>query len=132
MFSTDQLLVECDLIVTTTPWRETLIGAIDNSLLSNKKGLHISCIGADAPGTFELDPKLVGKVGLLVADTAQQSVERGEFQKAVVDGLVGQVSIVSLGNLVNLSELHRKEQGDNCLTIFDSSGVALQDCIVAQ
>jgi ornithine cyclodeaminase len=116
----------------TTPSRETLIGAIYNSLLSNKKGLHIPCIGADAPGKFELDPKLVGKADLLVADTAQQSVERGEFQKAFADGLVDQTSVFSLGNLVNLSELHRKEQGDNRLTIFGSLGVALQDCIVAQ
>jgi ornithine cyclodeaminase/alanine dehydrogenase-like protein (mu-crystallin family) len=72
---------------------------------------------------------------LLVADTVQQTVERGEFQKAIAEGLVARDSIVSLGNLlllVNQTNLHRKEENFHRLTIFDSSGVGLQDCVISQ
>jgi ornithine cyclodeaminase len=126
----DQLLETCELVVTTTCAREALLS--HTSIASRKTGLHITCIGADAPGKMELDPKLVAKADLLVADTVQQTVERGEFQKAVADDLVDRASIVSLGNLVNQVDLHRKEQDDPRITIFDSSGVALQDCVVSQ
>jgi ornithine cyclodeaminase len=129
----DELLKECDLIVTTTSSREPLLGK-DLTILSNRKktGLHISCIGSDAPGKMELTPELVAKANLLVADTVQQTIERGEFQAAVREGLVAPESIVSLGSLIENKQLHRKSEGDSRLTIFDSSGVALQDCVVAQ
>jgi len=127
----DELLKECELIITVTCSRNPLLGLNLNSLPSRKKGLHITCIGADAPGKIELAPKLVAKADLLVADTVQQAVERGEFQKAVRGGLVNQNSITSLGKLVEMMNLHRKND-DNRITIFDSSGVALQDCVVSR
>jgi ornithine cyclodeaminase len=128
----DELLKECDLIVTTTCSRESLLGK-NLDLLSSRerKGLHITCIGSDAPGKIELDPQLVAKADLLVADTVQQTLERGEFQKSVQDGLVTKESIVSLGMLVEQTDLHRMKNDDHRLTIFDSSGVALQDCVVS-
>jgi ornithine cyclodeaminase len=125
--SPDDLLENCDLIVTTTCSREAILG---NSMSSTMKCKLVTCIGADAPGKYELNPSLVAKADLLVADTAAQSVERGEFQKAVGDGLIKQGSIVSLGTLIEQTELHRKDNDDR-LIIFDSSGVALQDCVVS-
>jgi ornithine cyclodeaminase len=129
--TTTQLLEECDLIVTTTCAREPLLRRLAE-ITSRQTGLHITCIGADAPGKTELDPEVVAKADLLVADTIQQTVERGEFQKAVADGLVDKASIVSLGNLITREDLHRKESMDQRITVFDSSGVALQDCVVSQ
>lgn len=128
----DDLLRECDLIITTTCSREPLLGK-DLTCLSarKKKGLHITCIGSDAPGKMELTPDLVAKADLLVADTVQQSCERGEFQVAVRDGWVQQESIISLGKMIENEHLHRKSEDDSRLTIFDSSGIALQDCVVA-
>ena len=126
--SPDDLLVKCDVIVTTTCSREAVLGKA--SLEINKKGLLINCIGADAPGKYELNPALVAKADLLVADTSEQSVERGEFQKAVADGLARPDSILSLGKLIEQKDMHRKDD-DNRLIIFDSSGVALQDCVVS-
>jgi ornithine cyclodeaminase len=123
----DVLLKECDLIVTTTCSRESVLG---NSNLEQRKGQLIVCIGADAPGKYELNPVLIAKADLLVADIAAQSIERGEFQKAVADNLVGKETIVSLGRLLERDDLYRKE-GDERLIIFDSSGVALQDCVVS-
>ena len=124
----DQLLQDTDLLITTTPSREIVIGK--SSLETRKSGLTIICIGADAPGKHELNPALVAKADLLVADTSTQSVERGEFQNAVADGLVTKESLVPLGQLIQKEDLHRKED-DNRFIIFDSSGVALQDCVVS-
>ena len=126
--SPDQLLQDADLIITTTPSREAILG--NSSLETRKDGLTIICIGADAPGKHELNPALVAKADLLVADTSAQSVERGEFQIAVADGLVTKESLLPLGQLIRKEDLHRKDE-DARFIIFDSSGVALQDCVVS-
>lgn len=126
--SPDQLLQCADVIITTTPSREAILG--NSSLETRKSGLTIICIGADAPGKHELNPALVAKADLLVADTRAQSVERGEFQTAVAAGLVTKENLLPLGQLIQKEDLHRKE-GDNRFIIFDSSGVALQDCVVS-
>jgi ornithine cyclodeaminase len=126
----DDLLRQCDLVITTTCAREAVLG-LEKITEIRESGLHITCIGADASGKMELAPGLVAKADFLVADTVDQTAERGEFEKALSDRLVSKESILSLGKLIELPDQHRKEN-DNRLTIFDSSGVALQDCIVAQ
>jgi ornithine cyclodeaminase len=102
------------------------------SLSSRKRpGLHITCIGADAPGKTELTPEFVAKADLLVADTIGQTIERGEFRGAIQSGLIQTEFIQSLGKVVQELDFHRKSADDNRLTIFDSSGVALQDCVIS-
>jgi ornithine cyclodeaminase len=134
----DQLLEECDVIVTTTCARDPVLGNTTSNLKTMRKnkraGLLIVCIGSDAPGKIELNPaSLVATADLLVADTRSQSIERGEFQRAVADGLIEPESIIPLGTLVQQNDLHRAggELNDDRLIIFDSSGVALQDCVVS-
>jgi ornithine cyclodeaminase len=134
----DQLLERCDLIVTTTCSRDPVLGNTVSTLKTMRKnktgGLLIVCIGADAPGKIELNPaSLVAEADLLVADTRSQSIERGEFQKAADDGLIQPESIIPLGGLIQKTDLHRArgDLNDDRLIIFDSSGVALQDCVVA-
>lgn len=129
----NDLLKECNLVVTTTCAREAVLDMESFTIESRKSagGLHVTCIGADAPGKMELSPMLVAAADLLVADTVEQTAERGEFEKALEDGLVSKESIVSLGKLIESPDQHRAENDDR-FTIFDSSGVALQDCIVAQ
>ena len=126
------LLTHCSLIVTTTCSREPLLQqyAADTTI---SHPLHITCIGADATGKIELDPKLVAKADLLVADCKLITSERGEFEDALKQHLVELDSVVELGKLIEKKELHRKRNGeDDCrLTIFDSSGVAVQDCVIA-
>ena len=127
------LLTSCSLIVTTTSSREPLLKytAADNSI---KHPLHITCIGSDATGKMELDPKLAATADLLVADCSLQTAERGEFEDALKQQLVELDSVVELGKFIEREELHRNRDGkdDDCrLTIFDSSGVAVQDCVIA-
>jgi ornithine cyclodeaminase len=129
----NELLEVCDLIVTTTSSRDPILGVdfMDWNKLAGR-GVHITCIGSDAPGKSELASSLVEKADLLVADHLVQTTERGEFQQAIAKGLVTLTSILPLGKLVTQSDRHRQASGDNRLTIFDSSGVALQDCVVAE
>jgi len=124
----DQLLQDADMIITTTPSREPILG--NSCLETRKSGLTIICIGADAPGKHELNPSLTAKADLLVVDTPVQSIERGEFQNVVAQGLVEKSSLLPLGKLIQKKELQRKEN-DNRFIVFDSSGVALQDCVVS-
>jgi ornithine cyclodeaminase len=128
----NDLLEFCDLIVTTTSAREAILGVdLDWSKLKGR-GVHITCIGSDAAGKSELAMSLVEKADLLVADHLLQTKERGEFEQAIATGLVTLESIVPLGKLVEQPDWHRQAKDDNRLTIFDSSGVALQDCVVAE
>ena len=124
------LLTNCSLIVTTTCSREPLLQYAADSI---NHPLHITCIGSDATGKIELDPKLVANANLLVADCKLVTLERGEFEDALKQHLIELESVIELGKLIESKELHRKRNGedDGRLTIFDSSGVAVQDCVIA-
>jgi ornithine cyclodeaminase len=83
-----------------------------------------------------LDPKLVASADLLVADCKLVTQERGEFEDALKQQLVSLEQIVELGKLIEKKELHPQRSNtdgevDCRLTIFDSSGVAVQDCVIA-
>ena len=119
----------CPLIVTTTSSREPLLNLVENNKM--KRPLHITCIGSDSTGKLELHPKLVAAADLLVADSRLQTQERGEFEFAIKQGLVSVDKVIELGELALDENVWRSSNGDNRLTIFDSSGVAVQDCIIA-
>jgi ornithine cyclodeaminase len=65
------------LIVTTTAARAPLLFAGDL-----QPGTHISAVGADAPGKQELDPEILRRSGLLLADSIRQCELLGELQHA--------------------------------------------------
>ena len=127
--SPQHLLRCCQLIVTTTSSRVPLLKLDENDHI--KKSLHITCIGSDSTGKLELDPKLVSAADLLVADSRQQTKERGEFEDAIQEGLVSIDQVTELGELALDESSWRKNNDDDRFTIFDSSGVAVQDCIIA-
>ncbi|KAL7516441.1 hypothetical protein ACHAWX_001455 [Stephanocyclus meneghinianus] len=119
----------CPLIVTTTSSREPLLKF--THLGHQKRPVHITCIGSDSTGKIELNPKLVEAADLLVADSRLQTKERGEFEEALRRGLISLGRVIELGELVREKESWRVREDDNRITIFDSSGVAVQDCIIA-
>mmetsp|Transcript_6903 Transcript_6903/g.11871 ORF Transcript_6903/g.11871 Transcript_6903/m.11871 type:complete len:105 (+) Transcript_6903:1-315(+) len=91
-------------------------------------------MGADVPGKQELDPALVAAADLLVCDSRLQAFERGEYQEAAAKGLIDPKNVLELGEVLDRPELHRQpaEGHDSRLTIFDSSGVAVQDVMVTR
>mmetsp|Transcript_31155 Transcript_31155/g.75315 ORF Transcript_31155/g.75315 Transcript_31155/m.75315 type:complete len:216 (+) Transcript_31155:519-1166(+) len=138
----DELLDRCQLIVTTTCSREPLLGR-EHRQPTKKVPLHITCIGSDATGKVELDEKLIAMADLLVTDSRLQTKERGEFEDAVASGAVSLDDIIEIGELETRGDLQRRkgrrdQDDDSCgneedcrFTIFDTSGVAVQDCVIA-
>lgn len=123
--SAEAVVREADIVITVTPAREALV---QREWL--RPGTHISAMGADAKGKQELDPAIVAG-SRLFADFPQQSVEVGEFQHAFAAGLIGSVEdIVPLGKVTQQAAAGRMD--DSEITVFDSSGIALQDLSIAR
>ena len=114
---------DCDVLVTTTPSREPVV-------MSEwvQEGTHINAIGADAPGKQELDPLLL-KRGIVFVDDMSQAVHSGEINVPVSRGLFNPEEIEgTLGEVV--LGMKRRESPDQ-ITIFDSTGLAIQDLAIA-
>lgn len=91
-------------------------------------GAHISAMGADGPGKQELDLDLVAAARLF-ADDPEQSVTLGEFEAAARAGLVGKGLVTPIGAVLRGRAPGRLAPGE--LTVFDSSGLAIQDLAIA-
>lgn len=114
-----------DIIITVTPSSTALVQ--DEWV---KPGAHINAMGADTRGKQELDPKLVARSALYY-DELLQSIEIGECQHAWSAGLIKNSSFRgSLGDVIN--DVSRGRINDDEVTLFDGTGVGLQDLVVAQ
>ena len=113
-----------DVLITVTPSTQPLVEA---SWV--RPGTHISAMGADTKGKQELDAALVASAALFV-DEAAQAFSIGECQHAYQAGLIADGSLRgSLGAVIaGLCDGRRSAQE---ITVFDGTGVALQDLAVA-
>lgn len=113
-----------DIIITATPSRKPIIKEE-----WVKPGTHISCVGADMEGKQEIDERLFANSRVFV-DDVNQAISVGEteipFKKGIIskDDIIGEIGSVILGNKVG-------RQSKEDVTIFDSTGIALQDLITA-
>lgn len=115
-----------DVIATVTPSRTPLI-----KRAWVRPGAHISAMGADGPGKQELELALVAAAECYCDDVRQAS-EIGEFQHAVAAGEL-EVDELSRRTLGALLEGHApRPLAPEAVTVFDSSGIALQDLAVAE
>lgn len=120
--STKEAVKGADLIVTTTPSTRPIV---KSGWVS--KGTHINAIGADAPGKQELDPKLLLK-GKVVVDDIQQALHSGEVNVPFSRGLISKSNIYGdLGEVVARKKPGRQDSDE--ITIFDSTGLAVQDIV---
>jgi len=114
-----------DILVTTTPVRSPVVKSE-----WVKPGTHINAIGADAPGKQELDPLLLKRARVVVDDWTQAS-HAGEINNAVEAGEFKQNDLAGqLGEIVIGKKKARTSNDD--ITIFDSTGLALQDIATAR
>ncbi|MDD1704916.1 MAG: ornithine cyclodeaminase family protein [Methanoregula sp.] len=114
---------DCDLLVTTTPSRSPLVRAE-----WIHEGTHINAIGADAPGKEELDPALLKRAQVFVDDPAQ-AVHSGEINVPISQGIFRKSDIAgTLGEVVIGRKKRERKEG---ITIFDSTGLAIQDLAIA-
>jgi alanine dehydrogenase len=115
---------DCDILVTTTPVREPIV-----RFEWIKEGTHINAIGADAKGKEELDPQLLLRAKVIVDDMIQAS-HSGEVNVPLLNGIITQKQIYcELGEVV--CGIHPGRQSDDEITIFDSTGLAVQDIVTA-
>jgi ornithine cyclodeaminase len=107
---------EADIIVTVTPSNAALIHLADVSA-----GAHINAMGSDTQGKRELSADLMAAARVWADDLAQASVI-GECQH--LPGLtgVGEIGDLLIGGVA---------RGDEEITIFDGTGLALQDLAAA-
>jgi ornithine cyclodeaminase len=122
---TEDIAAHCNLIVTATPSKSPLLSA-DNV----RKGTHITAMGSDTPEKHELDPKILQKADIVVADSISQCLLRGEIHQALKAGMVDKERIVELGNVILNPDLRRTS--DEQITIADLTGVAVQDIQIAK
>lgn len=118
----DQLGRDADVIISITSAFSPLL--LDAHVTGPT---HIAAMGTDTKGKQELDPALVARAKLYTDEVAQ-SVSIGEFQHAIAEGLITHDAIIQIGAAVNGTDKGR-ESAD--LTIFDGTGVGLQDLAVA-
>lgn len=114
-----------DIVITATPSQVALV-----EMDWVKPGAHISAMGADTRGKQELDTKLVAAATLYV-DELSQSLSIGEFQHAFAQGLIDQSAVRgSIGEVIAGLCEGRRDAAE--ITIFDGTGLALQDLVVAE
>lgn len=112
-----------DILTTITPSRLPLV-----KKQWVQEGTHINAIGADAKGKEELDPGILKKAKLVVDDIAQAS-HSGEINVPLSDGKIKLEDIYcELGEIVAGKRPGRE---GNEITIFDSTGLAIQDISTA-
>lgn len=119
----EELCRRSDAIITVTPSRSPII---ESGWV--RPGTHISAMGADTRGKQELGTALVAASELFV-DVVEQACALGELQHASAAGLLDETPIVTLGHVI--SGTHPGRSGADAVTIFDSTGMALQDLCAA-
>jgi ornithine cyclodeaminase len=113
-----------DVILTVTPAKDAIL-----QRRHVRPGTHISAMGADAAGKQELDPR-IARDALCVADVVAQSITIGELEAAHAQGFIVKDDIRTLGGVVRGMVSGRTT--DEEITLFDSSGIALQDLVMAE
>jgi len=112
-----------DLLVTVTPGHEIVLpkGTL-------KPGQHASLMGADGPGKAEIAVEELARVRVFCDDWEQAS-HNGELVHAVEAGVLTRDDVSQLGDVLIGTAEGRMSDGD--ITIFDSTGLAIQDLAIA-
>jgi alanine dehydrogenase len=115
---------DCDVLVTTTPSTSPIIMSA-----WIHAGTHINAIGADAPGKEELAPALLRRAEVFVDDPAQ-AIHSGEINVPISNGLYRADEIT--GTLGEVVIGKKRRSSPDAITIFDSTGLAIQDLAIAK
>ncbi len=118
--SMKEAVEQADILVTTTRGTGPVVEAG-----WVKPGTHIVAIGSDAPGKQEFDPEIF-RTATIVVDSISQCIEKGETQHSLNKNIItrddihGEIGEVLLGKKPG-------RESDEEITIFDSTGMAIQD-----
>ncbi len=112
-----------DLVVTVTPGHEVVFGP--GSL---RPGQHASLMGADGPGKSEIAVEELARVRIFCDDWEQAS-HNGDLVHGVEAGAISQDDATQLGDVLAGTRPGRQSKDE--ITIFDSTGLAIQDLAIA-
>ena len=118
--SVEEAVRGADVIVTGTHARRFLV---EDEWVS--PGAHIAALGADLAGEQEIDPKTLLR-GRVFVDDIRQCLEDGEINVPLRDGVFTEDHVAGEIGKVICGELEGR-QSDDQVTVFDSTGIALQD-----
>jgi alanine dehydrogenase len=113
-----------EIVCCVTPGHEPVVEAGDL-----RPGMHLNMLGADGPGKAEATPGAVASCALF-CDEWEQASHGGELTGAVSEGLVTRDQVTELGAV--LAGEHAGRPGPEAVTLFDSTGLAIQDLAVAR
>jgi len=115
---------QSDICVTCTTSRQPLLGSDDVAA-----GTFIAAVGADNPQKQELHPSLMAK-SKIVCDIFEQCAAMGDLHHALDAGVLTRANVYAeLGEVVAGKKPGRESHEE--ITIFDSTGMALQDVAAA-
>jgi alanine dehydrogenase len=114
----------CDIVCCVTPGAEAVIDVGDL-----RAGLHLNMLGADGPGKAEATVGAVASCSLF-CDEWHQASHGGELTGAIAAGLVARDRVTELGAVLAGEAPGRP--GPAAVTLFDSTGLAIQDLAVAR
>lgn len=121
--SLNQLGAQADVIVTITS--SPAASLMDADV---RPGTHLACMGTDTVGKQEVEPALLARASVFTDEVAQ-SVTIGEAQHAVAAGLIARTNVHTLGDVI--IGRHPGRTSADQITLFDGTGVGLQDLAVA-
>ena len=120
MTDRDAAVADSDIVITTTPGKGPLF-----SCDAVSPGTHLSCVGTDSAGKRELPEGLLARCRIFV-DDAVQTRTIGELQWAKGDAAP---PCTTFGDLLTGKAAYSRQADD--ITLFDMTGIALQDLTVA-
>ena len=120
----EEVVRGCDVLVTATP--------SDQPIVKDEwvhEGMHINCVGTYAKGKQEIEGVILKRAVVVVDDWEQAShageinvpVSRGEFDRS---GVYAELPEIAAG-------LKPGRTDDAAITIFDTTGLAIQDVVTA-
>jgi ornithine cyclodeaminase/alanine dehydrogenase-like protein (mu-crystallin family) len=113
----------CDVVCCVTPGHEPVVEVGDL-----RPGVHLNMLGADGPGKAEASVAAVSRCALFCDEWAQAS-HGGELTGAVDAGVVTRDAVTDLGAVLAGTAPGRPDP--DAVTMFDSTGLAIQDLAIA-
>ena len=113
------------LIITTTSSKKPFIKSD-----WIQKGTHITAVGSDTHEKCELDSKILAKADLVVADSLEQNLLRGEIHQAIKKECIAENKVIEIGEIFNRSQSGRTAPSQ--ISVADLTGVAIQDLVIAE
>ena len=113
------------LIITTTSAKEPIL-KVDWI----QSGTHITSVGSDTPEKCELDFNILSKADIIVADSIEQNLIRGEIHQAIKHKAINENQLIEIGEIFDGTKTGRTTEDQ--ISIADLTGVAIQDLVIAE